>query len=222
MHLYITYKRYSSWSLRPWLAMAVAGIPFEDTVLPFAHDDSLHKFAEKHRLPATVPVLEHDGQMIWDSLAILEFLADQYPQKNLWPKDPNLRAHARCASAEMHSGFAALRAEHPMNCHRVVATTPSDAVQADLQRLAAIWQHFDHLRKPQGRFLCGEFSIVDAMYAPVAWRAKGYTLSISPLFADWSNAMMALPAMQRWVEEGAAETWRVDETENTGTAISTD
>lgn len=216
MHLYVTYKRYSSWSLRPWLAMKVANIAFTDSVLPFDHDDSLDKLAAKHGIPATVPVLEHDGQMIWDSLAILEYLADCYPEKNLWPSDKKLRALARSASAEMHSGFVALRSEHPMNCHRVFPMTPSPAVQADLNRLAVIWQHFDKADKPAGDFLCGEFSIVDAMFAPVAWRAKGYGLSISPSFECWSKALMALPAMQIWIKEGAQESWRVEATEQIG------
>ena len=216
MHLYITYKRYSSWSLRPWLAMKVKGIPFNDTVLPYAHDDSLRQFAATHSVPATVPILEHNGQMIWDSLAILEFLADQYPQKHLWPESSALRALARSASAEMHCGFSALRTEHPMNCHRVQPMTPSAAVQANLDRLAGIWQHFDNADKPQGNFLCGDFTIADAMFAPVAWRSKGYQLPISDSFDRWSDAVMALPAMHEWVKDGEAESWRVAETEQIG------
>ncbi len=216
MHLYVTYKRYSSWSLRPWLAMAVTGIPFTDSVLPFDHDDSLDKLAAKHGIPATVPVLEHQGQIIWDSLSILEFLAESFPEKKLWPQDASLRALARSACAEMHSGFLALRGEHPMNCHRVLPMAPSAAVQADLDRLAVIWQHFDSADTPPGDFLCGPFSNVDAMFAPVAWRAHGYGLRISPLFEQWSQAMMALPAMQRWVTEGEQEHWRVPATEEIG------
>lgn len=216
MHLYITYKRYSSWSLRPWLAMKVKGIPFDETVLPFAHDNSLIQFATAHRVPATVPILEHDGQMIWDSLSILEFLAETYPEKNLWPRESRLRALARSASAEMHSGFEALRSEHPMNCHRVQAMTPSAAVKTNLERLAVIWEHFDHAAKPDGDFLCGEFSIVDAMFAPVAWRARGYDLKISDSFDRWSQAVMALPAMTEWVKDGETESWRVEETERVG------
>ena len=216
MHLYITYKRYSSWSLRPWLAMKVNGTPFSDTVLPYAHDDSLAVFAATHKVPATVPVLEHDGQMIWDSLAIMEFLADAYPQKNLWPREQKLRALARSASAEMHCGFAALRSEHPMNCHRVQAMEPSPAVQANLHRLAGIWQLFDDADTPEGEFLCGEFGIVDAMFAPIAWRARGYQLKISDSFQRWSDGIMALPAMAEWVKDGQAESWRVEETERVG------
>ncbi|MGB0865687.1 MAG: glutathione S-transferase [Granulosicoccaceae bacterium] len=216
MHLYLGYKRYSSWSLRPWLAMIATGIPFNETVLPFAHDNSLTDLATLHRIPATVPVLEHEGQIIWDSLAILEYLAETYPEKQLWPTEPHLRILSRSACAEMHSSFTALRNEHPMNCHRVFPMRPSPAVQADLDRLAELWQHFEDAEKPAGNFLCGPFSLVDAMFAPVAWRAVGYQLSISPAFERWSEALMALPAMQQWVQEGAKETWRYESTEQIG------
>lgn len=216
MHLYLGYKRYSSWSLRPWLAMVASDIPFSETVLPFDHDSRLAELAEQHGIPATVPVLEHEGQMIWDSLAILEFLAETYPEKQLWPADKRLRALSRSACAEMHSSFLALRNEHPMNCHRVFPMTPSPAVQADLDRLARLWQHFDDAEKPAGNFLCGAFSLVDAMFAPVAWRTIGYDLHISPAFEHWRDALMALPAMQRWVEEGAQEHWRYASTERIG------
>lgn len=216
MHLFIGYKRYSSWSLRPWLLMKTMDIPFAETVLPFDHDDSLKVLAATHKLPATVPVLEHNGQMIWDSLAIMEFLAESYPDKILWPADPAQRALARCASAEMHSGFSALRSEHPMNCHRVISMIPTEKVQADLDRLATIWQHISSNNKKAGDFLFGDFGIVDAMFAPVAWRAVGYKLTISPAFERWSAAMLALPAMVQWIEQGAQESWRVEQTELVG------
>lgn len=196
--------------------MKVAGVPFEETLLPFAHGDSLNRFAAEHRVPATVPVLEHNGRMIWDTLAIMEYLAEQYPDKNLWPVDDDLRVLARCASAEMHSGFIALRSEHPMNCHRIHRMTPSAAVRADLDRLAVIWQRFNEEKKPCGDFLCGEFCIVDAMFAPVAWRAKGYGLTISDEFASWSEKVLALAAMDEWLTDGAQEAWRVEETEQIG------
>lgn len=210
MHLYIGYKRYSSWSLRPWLAMKVKGIPFKETVLPFAHNASLSDLARDHQVPATVPVLDNAGMAIWDSIAILEFLAETYPEKNLWPAKTSLRALARCCSAEMHSGFIALRTEHPMNCHLNRPLTPSSAVQKDLDRLAVIWKKFAKAEKPPGNFLCGEFSNADAMFAPIAWRIKGYGLKVSDDFETWSNAMMNLPAMTEWVNEGATEKWRID------------
>lgn len=209
MHLYLTYKRYSSWSLRPWLVMKVFDIPFEESLLPFAHGDSLKQFANRHRIPATVPVLEENGHIIWDSLAIMEYLAEKHPAKNLWPANERLRAMARSASAEMHSGFVALRTEHPMNCHRIVPVAPSAAVAEDLKRLAQMWAVFAEIKKPVGDFLCGEFGIVDAMFAPVAWRVKGYALTVSEQFDQWSKAVMALPAMDEWVADGAQEEWRV-------------
>lgn len=216
MHLYIGYKRYSSWSLRPWLLMKTTDIAFTETVLPFAHDDSLNQLATTHRVPATVPLLEHNGQMIWDSLAIMEYLAETFPEKQLWPADPMQRALARSASAEMHSGFVALRREHPMNCHRIVNMKPNSEVEADLNRLAIIWQHLSTASNSAGDFLCGDFGIIDAMFAPVAWRAKGYQLTITPAFDQWSEALMSLPAMDDWVREGAQETWRVEDTEQVG------
>lgn len=216
MHLFITYKRYSSWSLRPWLLLKTCGISFDETLLPFEHDNSLDELAKQHGIPAKVPVLAHQGRMIWDSLAIMEYLAERAPDKSMWPTDPGLRALARSASSEMHGGFMALRGEHPMNCHRVHAMQPSAAVQLDLDRLAVLWQQFADLEKTDGDFLFGEFGIVDAMFAPVAWRVKGYQLSVSPQFQRWSDALMALPAMQQWVDEGAAEQWRVEEYEQIG------
>lgn len=216
MHLYLGYKRYSSWSLRVWLTLRAHNIPFDETVLPFDHDDSLRELARRHDIPAAVPVLEHRGQMIWDSLAILETLAEHHPEQPLWPRDPGLRALARSACAEMHSGFDALRREHPMNCHRVCPMTPSAAVRRDLARLAQLWQHFERAETPAGDFLCGPFGIVDAVFAPVAWRARGYALEVSPAFARWSAALMRLPAMQQWIDEGAAEPWRYASTEAVG------
>jgi len=211
MHLYIAYKNYSSWSLRPWIAMKVAGIPFDETLLPFYHDDSLKKFAETEGLPAKVPVLKDQGRTIWDSLAILEYLADQYPEAKLWPNDPTLKALARSAAAEMHSGFMALRGEFPMNCRVNVTVAPSEATQKDLQRLAKIWSDFAKQKKPEGDFLCGHFTIVDAMYSAVMWRVTGYHLPVSEEFDRWAKAMLALPAMQEWLEASKAESWSVEQ-----------
>lgn len=216
MHLYIGYKRYSSWSLRPWLAMKVKDISFGETVLPFAHDDSLRAFAKTHNVPATVPALEHNGRIVWDSLAILDYLSDIYPEKRLWPQDLALRGLARSASAEMHCSFVSLRTEHPMNCHRVHPMIPNQSVTKELQRLAAIWDHFDQIDKPEGNFLCGEFSIVDAMFAPVAWRTKGYQLEVSEAYDRWSCEILGLAEMSDWVRQGSVETWRVEETEQIG------
>ncbi|QEW05059.1 glutathione S-transferase family protein [Nitrincola iocasae] len=209
MHLYIAYKNYSSWSLRPWLAMKVAGIPFAETLLPFAHGNSLKQFSEQHGLPAQVPVLIVEDLVIWDSLAILEYLAECYPERQLWPESGALRALARSAAAEMHSGFNALRSQFPMNCRTEKAVAPSDAVTQELQRLAEIWARFEQADKPKGPFLAGEFSNVDAMFAPVMWRVRNYGLTVSPAFDRWVQAMYDLPAMQEWLASARAETWQM-------------
>ena len=142
MKLYIGYKNYSSWSLRPWLLMREAEIDFEEIVLPFYHDDSLAQLATKLQVPAQVPILQTNKSVLWDSLAIAEFLAEQYSDKHLWPDDQPLRALARCASAEMHSGFQALRSQCPMNCRAPKQLPLNDAISKDLQRLAELWEMF--------------------------------------------------------------------------------
>ena len=209
MHLYIAYKNYSSWSLRPWLAMKVGDIPFAETLLPFAHGNSLTQFSEQYGVPAQVPVLIVEDLVIWDSLAILEYLAECYPERQLWPASNALRALARSAAAEMHSGFQALRSQFPMNCRTEKSVPPSDAVTQELQRLAEIWARFEQADKPEGPFLAGEFSNVDAMFAPVMWRVRNYGLKVSPAFDRWTQAMYDLPAMQEWLASARAETWQM-------------
>ncbi len=212
MHLYIGYKNYSSWSLRPWLLMQVANIAFDETLLPIFHDDSLKTLAEELRIPAQVPILIKDTQVIWDTLAIAETLAELYPEKNLWPTDPSLRALARSATAEMHTGFTTLRSDCPMNCRAARRIEVTDALQGDLDRLAVVWDHFARHTANDTKgdaFLCGHFSIVDAFYAPVAVRIKGYRLSVSENFSAWSDALFALPAMQLWLKQASEESWSV-------------
>jgi glutathione S-transferase len=213
MHLVIGYKNYSSWSLRPWILMKVAKIEFTETVMPFMHGEMLRDYASKHRIPAQVPVLEHDGLILPDSLAIAEYLAERYPEACLWPQEQQLRALARAASAEMHSGFQALRSACPMNCRATKTLASTDEIRADLQRLAVIWDQFEQ-RIPanvakEGDFLCGRFGIVDAMYAPVMWRVRGYGFHVSDAFARWSDAMFALPEMQQWLDAAINEEWTI-------------
>ncbi len=207
MHLYIAYKNYSSWSLRPWLALKVAGIAFDETLLPFAHNDELDKLAAQYNIPAQVPVLIDEEHAIWDSLAIMEYIAELYPASHLWPEDKWLRALARSASAEMHSGFVNLRSQCPMNCRSQKSKRVTPEIQADLDRLKVIWEQFSAMDKPEGDFLCGHFSIVDAMYAPVMWRISGYGLEVSADFERWMKAMKNLPAMQEWLAAAQQEKW---------------
>lgn len=222
MNLFIAYKNYSSWSLRPWLAMKVAGIEFEETLLPFYHGNSLTEFAQQEGIPATVPVLKIDKQCVWDSMAIMETLADLYPSSNLWPESKYWRAMARSASAEMHSGFLALRGQFPMNCRRQYDVTPTPESVKNIERLAQLWQNFYQpvsylsASKKEGPFLCGDFSILDAMYAPVLWRVKNYGLYVSDEFEAWSQAMLALPAMQEWLADAEAEHWVIEDYDGVG------
>lgn len=215
MHLYIAYKNYSSWSLRPWIVMKVAGIEFTETILPFYHSDSLSEFATQESIPAAVPVLKNQGQTIWDSLAIMEYLAECFPRAKLWPENMQLRTLARCTSSEMHSGFNALRSQFPMNCRLNCKVEPSEGSQKDLRRLAVLWDKFysqkTSLLKEEGPFLCGHFTIVDAMFAPVMWRVRGYGLNVSSEFSAWTDAMLALPAMQEWLESSQQEQWVIEQ-----------
>lgn len=210
MHLYIGYQNYSSWSLRPWLLMKVIGIDFSQSVLPFMHSDQLRQLAAEHQLPAQVPILQHADLMVPDSLAIAEYLAERFPDRRVWPEDLAQRTMARVASAEMHSGFPLLRSRCPLNC-RAQKSLPVDApLQLELDRLAVIWRKFAQAgRSSDGPFLCGQFSAVDAMYAPVMWRVSGYSLEVSDDFVRWSQAMMALPAMQQWLAAAQAEPWQI-------------
>ena len=209
MKLYIGYKNYSSWSLRPWLLMREAMIDFEELLLPIFHDNSLTELASKLNVPAQVPILQTNDQVVWDSLAIMEFLAEQPGNQNLWPEDQSMRVLARCASSEMHSGFQALRSQCPMNCRASKRLAPNPALSKDLQRLAELWEMFSN-RKTDGGFLCGKFGIVDAMYAPIAVRVNGYNLNVSPAFDNWTRNLFALPSMQEWIAAAKTEPWKVE------------
>ena len=206
MKLCIGYKNYSSWSLRPWIALKVKGIAFEEQFFAYAHDERLLQFAAEHHTPAQVPLLLVGEQVIWDNLAILECLAETYPEKQLWPEDKALRALARCAAAEMHSSFQAIRNECPMNCRQERRVPMTPELQAVLHRLAEIWDLFAQApNKPAGAFLAGEFGAVDAMYSSVMWRVRNYGLHVSPTFDRWAQAMYELPAMQEWLAVAKAE-----------------
>ncbi|HJV60658.1 MAG TPA: glutathione S-transferase family protein [Albitalea sp.] len=211
MQLYIGNKNYSSWSLRPWLLMTHAGIPFEEIKLRLSVEaDSPFKKALAAITPAgRVPVLVDEGFAVWDTLAIAEYLAEKYPAKALWPAQPLARARARSLCAEMHSGFAALRTHCPMVIdaslpeigHKLMAEQPE--VAKDLERIVGMWQQqFD---EHGGPFLFGAFSIADAYYAPVCARLKTYGLPVPPRVAAYVERIHALPAMQSWVKDACAE-----------------
>jgi glutathione S-transferase len=207
--LVIGNKNYSSWSLRPWLLMRHFDVPFEERRLPL---DTPEFTSEVERLSPSrrVPVLHDDGLVIWDSLAICEYVNEAMLDGRGWPDDRSARALARSAAAEMHSGFTALRTQLPMNCARSPDRYRWDAeAQADIDRVQALWADLRGHHAQQGPFLAGQFSIVDAMFAPVAVRFRGYGVELDSTARAYVDALLALPAMQAWISEGVAETERL-------------
>lgn len=209
--LYIGNKNYSSWSFRPWIAMRHFDIPFDEELVPFdfaAGNPAFAAFSPTNR----VPVLKHGDLTVWESLAILEYLADQYPEKQLWPARPDIRAQARSVSAEMLGGFSALRSECPMNMRREPAVLEiSEAAKRDVARVEQIWR--ECIEAHGGPYLFGDFSIADAMYAPVVNRLEIYMLAGDPVALDYMKTMKSLPAWREWELAGRQEPWIVEEDE---------
>lgn len=205
MKLYIANKNYSSWSLRPWILMHEQGIAFEEIITPFA-DNGDPSIFKKFSPTGKVPCLEDEGTLIWDSLAICEYLAEKNPK--CWPKDRSARAWARSASAEMHSGFQTLRTQCQMNCGlRVTLNQIDDSLRADIERLSELW--CDGLRRFGGPFLAGTtYTIVDAFFAPVVFRVQTYGLSLAAPAQAYVKHILGLPSMQRWYDEAMREVWR--------------
>ncbi|WP_404405081.1 glutathione S-transferase family protein [Pelagibacterium halotolerans] len=208
--LYIANKNYSSWSLRPWILMKVLGIPFEEKFVPFLEGSSYEAF-RKFSPTGLVPCLVDGGTTVWDSLAITEYLAEDHP--TVWPSDKTERAWARCAAAEMHAGFSALRSVCTMNVGvRVTLNEISPALQKDVDRIDELWR--EGLERFGGPFLAGSaFTAVDAFFAPVAFRHLTYKLPLSAQADAYAHRLLDLPAMKAWYEAGIAETLRETEHE---------
>lgn len=203
--LYIANKNYSSWSLRPWVLLSELGIPFEERLVTFGQGsnwDAFRKFSPSGRVPCLV-----DGDtVVWDSLAIAEYVAESHPA--VWPSERVARAWARCAAAEMHSGFATLRQQCGMNCGiRVQLREIGPALKADVARINELWN--EGLARFGGPFLAGKsFGAVDAFFAPVAFRVQSYGLVLEGPAKDYLSRMLALPSMRRWYDAALTETWR--------------
>ncbi|WP_066258036.1 glutathione S-transferase family protein [Hydrogenophaga flava] len=212
LQLYIGNKNYSSWSMRPWVLLTGAGIPFEEKMVRFDSFDAQSAF--KSVIAAInpvgkVPVLVDDGFAVWDTLAIAEYLAERFPEKHLWPADARARARARSVCAEMHSGFTALRSHCSMN---IEASLPEigrilwrdqAGVRADIARLESMWTGL--LAEHGGPMLFGDFGIADAYFAPVCSRIRTYALPVSPTVAAYVDRVHQLPAVQTWVQQALAE-----------------
>jgi glutathione S-transferase len=203
--LVIGNKNYSSWSMRPWIAMKVAGIAFDEVVICL-DDPDFKMRVSKIAGTAKVPALDDNGVHIWESLAILEYLAECFPQAKLWPIDPTARAHARAIASEMHAGFLPLRRTLPMNMwHPPKRLDLDDDTRANVIRIDAIWS--ECLARYGGPFLFGAFGAADAMYAPVVSRFHTYDVEVSALSRQYMAAVMALPAWREWTSAALKETW---------------
>ncbi|AOJ82294.1 glutathione S-transferase [Burkholderia savannae] len=209
MKLVIGDKNYSSWSMRPWVLMKHFAIPFDEVMIGLRLDDTTARI-RAHSPSGKVPCLvDDDGGAVWDSLAILETLAERFPQYALWPRDPAARAQARSVCAEMHAGFGALRSDMPLNVresHPGRGATP--AALADVERIDELWRTC--LAASGGPFLFGEFSIVDAMYAPVVLRFKTYEPPLSAEASAYAARVAELPAVREWIEGARGETRVID------------
>jgi glutathione S-transferase len=203
--LYIGNKNYSSWSLRPWILMKARRIDFEEKLFQFDTGSSWKTF-RTFSPSGKVPCLVDGDTVVWDSLAIAEYLAERHP--GVWPSDAKARAFARCAAAEMHSGFIALRTQCGMSCGiRVKLRGVDAALQRDLSRVSELWN--EGLQRFGGPFLAGnEFTAADAFYAPVAFRIQTYSPPLDGDALAYAQRLLALPAMREWYESALSETWR--------------
>ncbi|MDF8365519.1 glutathione S-transferase family protein [Achromobacter anxifer] len=211
--LIIGNKNYSSWSLRPWIVLRAAGIPFTEQKLGFFTEEFSRRVGAVS--PAgLVPVLLDGEFAIWDTLAICEYLAERHPEARLWPQDVRARARARSLAAQMHSGFGAMRQALPMNVEaRLPDIDVPAAAQQDIARLQALWRDTRAEFGQGGPFLFGQFSIADAFFAPVVSRFTTYGIEATGPVRDYMDAVLALPAMQEWIRDALAEATFVPEDE---------
>jgi glutathione S-transferase len=187
--------------------MIMAGLDFHETLILLDTPDTKKQIAE-HSRAGRVPILRHGNVSIWETLAILEYLAEQFPEKNLWPKAKTARAVARAVSNEMHAGFSSLRNACPMNLrrpHRPIAM--NDAIRADVLRIEDIWRDCRQAYGKEGEFLFGSFCIADAMFAPVVTRFETYAIAVSADTRTYMNSVLATPAFRKWKSEALKETW---------------
>jgi glutathione S-transferase len=211
--IYIGNKNYSSWSLRGWLMLKQAGAPFAEVLIPL-RDATTRSEIMRHSPSGRVPALRHGDVTVWDSLAIGEYLAEIFPERRLWPEDPRARAMARAVSAEMHSGFSALRSHLPMNMR---SSFPNRGVtpeaQADINRITAAWRDCRKRFAEGGAFLFGNLTIADAMYAPVVSRFRTYKIELDEEAQRYGEAVWALPALQEWLAAARNEPMIIEDSE---------
>jgi glutathione S-transferase len=206
-------RNYSSWSLRGWLAARATGVPFHEVLIRLSEPGSKAELL-KHSPAGRVPVLRHGERVIWDSLAIIEYLAEACPDAGLWPADPAARAHARSIAAEMHAGFQALRAHMPMNLRKSLpGKGRARDVEADIERIGAIWRDCRGRHGADGSYLFGPFTAADAMYTPVATRFRTYAVELDDVCQAYVDAVLTRPDFLEWHEAALTEPWVIEEDE---------
>lgn len=221
LKLVIANKLYSSWSMRPWLVLRAWRIPFEEIVIPLRTPDSKAQVLA-HSPSGKLPVLIGDDGVIWESLAIIEYLAESFPDKNIWPRDAEARAHARAISSEMHAGFQALRQACPMNLGSRFATPDiTDAIQLNIDRIEAVWAEARAKFGAVGPYLYGAFSAADAMYAPVVTRLDTYQLPVTRETRAYMDAVLFHPDVIAWRDAALKEPWTIADYGTGHTAVET-
>ncbi len=207
LNLVIGNKNYSTWSLRPWLLMKAKKIPFTETLIPLAQSDTSEKIREKSP-SGMVPVLIDDGHVIWESLAIVEYLAEKFPDAGIWPKDVKARAHARSASCEMHAGFSELRSRCSMNLRKKhPARDRGEKLATEVRRLQEIFMEAKRDYGRSGPFLYGDFCAADAMFAPVLTRFETYSIPVDQDTRNYMEAVFNMPEFIEWKTAGLEEVW---------------
>jgi glutathione S-transferase len=212
LNLVIGNKNYSSWSMRPWMVLKEFAIPFRETVAPLYREESKATLLG-HSPAGKAPSLSHDGFVVWDSLAIIEYIAELFPEHAIWPRDLQARARARSLSCEMHSGFVSLRKECPMNFRRAPSINPSEKLLADVARIEQAWSDARSSHGAGGPFLFGPFSAADAMFAPIVNRLDAYSLPASAQSRAYMDVIKALSSWREWAAGAQTESWVIEQFE---------
>ncbi len=219
MHIHLANKKYSSWSMRPWLVLHAFAIPFEETVIPLKQADTKARIAAVSP-SGKVPCLVDGDVAVWESLAIIEYLAEKFPQHAIWPEDRVARAHARAIANEMHGGFLPLRQACPMNLAKRFKTPPmTDDLAANITRIEDIWRSTRARFGKGGPFLFGAFNATDAMYAPIVTRFDTYGVTVGEDAGAYMRAVQAHPSFVAWRQAALGEPWTIAEYEAGHTMI---
>ncbi|MGA9526391.1 MAG: glutathione S-transferase family protein [Myxococcaceae bacterium] len=208
MLLVIANRNYSSWSLRAWLALKHTGAAFDEIVIPLFQPNTAEEI-RRHSPSGRLPVLRDGDLLVWDSLAIGEYLAERFPEAQLWPEDPAARAHARSVSAEMHSGFPSMRQNLGMNIRARKQRELNPETEREVARVVALWTEARTRYGAGGPYLYGHFTVADAMYAPVVTRFVTWGVQLTGAAAEYVRTILALPSLQAWIDLARKEPWTV-------------